>query len=113
MPGDETLQKRAEDSDSEEEDDDVEENIRTVEVDISQLHPLSPEVIAKQVRSCCCILLVFIVVLNEMHGITGYCQHWYALDLWVLVVGWKEEERIDSTIDYQERSDMSLTESRR
>jgi translation initiation factor 2 subunit 3 len=52
MPGDETLQKRNEDSDSEEEgeDEDVEEQIPTVEIDISKLHPLSPEVISKQVR---------------------------------------------------------------
>jgi len=53
MPGDESLQKRAaEDSEEEEEDEEIEaeEQIPTVDVDISKLHPLSPEVIAKQVR---------------------------------------------------------------
>ncbi|KAH6912081.1 translation initiation factor eIF2 gamma subunit [Coprinopsis sp. MPI-PUGE-AT-0042] len=50
MPGDETLQKRNEESDSEEEgeEEDVEEQIPTVDIDISKLHPLSPEVISKQ-----------------------------------------------------------------
>jgi translation initiation factor 2 subunit 3 len=51
MPGDETLQKHhGNDSDSEEEDEvEVEEQIPTIDVDISKLHPLSPEVISKQV----------------------------------------------------------------
>ena len=50
MSGDETLQKRHEESDSEEEDEMlVDEAIPTVDVDISKLHPLSPEVISKQV----------------------------------------------------------------
>ena len=49
MSGDETLQKRNDESDSEEEEDDVEEQISVVDVDISKLHPLSPEVISKQV----------------------------------------------------------------
>jgi translation initiation factor 2 subunit 3 len=49
MSGDETLQKRHDESDSEEEEDDVEEQIPAVDVDISKLHPLSPEVISKQV----------------------------------------------------------------
>ncbi|KAJ2924998.1 hypothetical protein H1R20_g12106, partial [Candolleomyces eurysporus] len=50
MPGDETLQKRhGNDSDSEEEDDvEAEEQVPTIDVDISTLHPLSPEVISKQ-----------------------------------------------------------------
>ncbi|TFK29147.1 translation initiation factor eIF2 gamma subunit [Coprinopsis marcescibilis] len=49
MSGDETLQKRAEDSESEDEDEEeVEEQFPTFDVDISKLHPLSPEVIAKQ-----------------------------------------------------------------
>ncbi|KAG2005703.1 translation initiation factor eIF2 gamma subunit, variant 2 [Coprinopsis cinerea AmutBmut pab1-1] len=49
MSGDETLQKRVQDeSDSEEEEIEEEEVIPTVDVDISKLHPLSPEVISKQ-----------------------------------------------------------------
>ncbi|KAF5326518.1 hypothetical protein D9611_001053 [Ephemerocybe angulata] len=49
MPGDETRQKRSgDDSESEDEADEVEEAVPSVEVDISKLHPLSPEVIAKQ-----------------------------------------------------------------
>ena len=51
MPGDETLQKREEDSDSEEEEDDKIEDIPVVEVDPTTLTPLSPEVISKQVRA--------------------------------------------------------------
>lgn len=50
MSGDETLQKRAEDSDSEEEDEPEEPTIPVIDIDISNLHPLSPEVISKQVR---------------------------------------------------------------
>ncbi|KAL0580472.1 eukaryotic translation initiation factor 2 subunit gamma [Marasmius crinis-equi] len=46
MPGDETLQKHAEDSGSESEDE--EEAIPQVEVDATKLTPLSPEVISKQ-----------------------------------------------------------------
>lgn len=55
MPGDETLQKREEGSDSEEEEDDDEvvDELPTVEIDISKLSPLSPEVISKQVRLFC------------------------------------------------------------
>ncbi|TEB33822.1 hypothetical protein FA13DRAFT_1812415 [Coprinellus micaceus] len=48
MSGDEALQKRHDESDSEEEEDDIEEQIPAVDVDISKLHPLSPEVISKQ-----------------------------------------------------------------
>lgn len=48
MPGDETLQKHAEDSGSESEDE--EEAIPHVEVDATKLTPLSPEVISKQVK---------------------------------------------------------------
>jgi translation initiation factor 2 subunit 3 len=49
MPGDETLQKSHEESDSEEEED-VVDSIPKVEIDPSTLTPLSPEVISKQVR---------------------------------------------------------------
>lgn len=48
MPGDETLQKHAEESDSED-DDDVAEPIPKIDIDPSKLTPLSPEVISKQV----------------------------------------------------------------
>ncbi|KAJ3492507.1 hypothetical protein NLJ89_g11219 [Agrocybe chaxingu] len=49
MPGDETLQKREEDSESEEEEEEEEiENIPVVEIDPTKLTPLSPEVISKQ-----------------------------------------------------------------
>jgi translation initiation factor 2 subunit 3 len=50
MPGDETLQNRESDSESEEEDE-VVESIPSVDVDVTKLTPLSPEVISKQV-SC-------------------------------------------------------------
>ena len=50
MPGDETLQKNHDDSESEEEDDDAVEAVPKVEIDPSTLTPLSPEVISKQVR---------------------------------------------------------------
>jgi len=49
MPGDETLQKREEDSESEEEEDEI-EDVPVVDVDATKLTPLSPEVISKQVR---------------------------------------------------------------
>lgn len=50
MPGDETLQKLEEDSDSEEEKDVEEvEAVPKVEIDVTKLTPLSPEVISKQV----------------------------------------------------------------
>jgi translation initiation factor 2 subunit 3 len=51
MPGDETLQKDHNDSGSEDEEDDVEEEIQKVDVDVTKLTPLSPEVISKQVGS--------------------------------------------------------------
>ena len=50
MPGDETLQKHEEDSESEEEDDEIIDDIPVVEIDQTTLTPLSPEVISKQVR---------------------------------------------------------------
>ena len=52
MPGDETLQKRGEDSESEEEEDEEVEEVAIPKIDIdpSKLTPLSPEVISKQVR---------------------------------------------------------------
>ena len=59
MPGDETLQKREEDSESEEEEDEV-EDVPMVDVDVTKLTPLSPEVISKQVcnkvRHLVCII---------------------------------------------------------
>lgn len=48
MPGDETLQHHSDESDSEVEE---EEETPLVEVDITKLTALSPEVISKQVRS--------------------------------------------------------------
>lgn len=50
MAGEETLQKREEDSDSEDEDDnDLVEDVPKVEIGLTNLTPLSPEVISKQV----------------------------------------------------------------
>jgi len=50
MAGEETLQKREEDSDSEDEDDDgLVEDVPKVEIRLETLTPLSPEVISKQV----------------------------------------------------------------
>ena len=50
MAGEETLQKREEGSDSEdEEDDDLVEDVPKVEIGLENLTPLSPEVISKQV----------------------------------------------------------------
>jgi translation initiation factor 2 subunit 3 len=48
MPGDETLQENHDESESEEEDDGVEETPK-IDIDVSTLTPLSPEVISKQV----------------------------------------------------------------
>jgi len=48
MPGDETRQHHSDESDSEVEE---EEEIPLVEVDVTKLTALSPEVISKQVRS--------------------------------------------------------------
>lgn len=48
MSDEETLQKRHDESDSEESDDEV-EDVPKVDVDPSTLTPLSPEVISKQV----------------------------------------------------------------
>lgn len=54
MSGDETLQKKHEESDSEEEEE--AEVVPSVEIDPSKLTPLSPEVISKQVRRIlCCV----------------------------------------------------------
>lgn len=50
MSDEETLQKRPEESDSEESDDDVVEDVPKIDIDPSTLTPLSPEVISKQVR---------------------------------------------------------------
>lgn len=49
MPGDETLQKLEDASDSEEEDENKADAIPKVDVDVTKLTPLSPEVISKQV----------------------------------------------------------------
>jgi translation initiation factor 2 subunit 3 len=49
MPGDETLSKRDDDYESEEDDDDELEQVPHVDVDVTKLNPLSPEVISKQV----------------------------------------------------------------
>lgn len=57
MPGDETLQKREQDSESEEDDDDELEQVPHVDVDVTKLNPLSPEVISKQV--CVSEVLVY------------------------------------------------------
>lgn len=52
MPGDETLQKPEDASDSEEEEDEpIADAIPKVDVDVTKLTPLSPEVISKQVRA--------------------------------------------------------------
>jgi hypothetical protein len=52
MPGDETLQKPEDASDSEEEEDEpIADAIPNVNVDVTKLTPLSPEVISKQVRA--------------------------------------------------------------
>ncbi|KAK2460412.1 hypothetical protein APHAL10511_007577 [Amanita phalloides] len=48
MPGDETRQKREDDSDSEEEDEASADVIPKVDIDVTKLTPLSPEVISKQ-----------------------------------------------------------------
>lgn len=49
MSGDETLQKKHDESDSEEEEEEA-EVAPTVDIDVTTLTPLSPEVISKQVR---------------------------------------------------------------
>ena len=49
MKGDETRQQRDDDSESESEDEDEVEDIKPIEVDVTKLTPLSPEVISKQV----------------------------------------------------------------
>ena len=52
MPGDETLQKLEDASDSEEEEDEHKADaIPKVDVDVTKLTPLSPEVISKQVST--------------------------------------------------------------
>jgi len=49
MSGDETIQKREEDYTSDEDGDDELEQVPHVDVDVTKLNPLSPEVISKQV----------------------------------------------------------------
>jgi len=49
MSGDETIQNRDEDYESEEDGDDELELVPHVDVDVTKLNPLSPEVISKQV----------------------------------------------------------------
>ena len=51
MSGDETRQKPEDASDSEEEDEPIADAIPEVDVDVTKLTPLSPEVISKQVSS--------------------------------------------------------------
>ena len=51
MSGDETRQKPEDASDSEEEDEPIADAIPEVDVDVTKLTPLSPEVISKQVRA--------------------------------------------------------------
>lgn len=48
MSDEETLQKRHEESDSEEEEDQL-EDVPDIDIDVTKLTPLSPEVISKQV----------------------------------------------------------------
>ena len=62
MPGDETRQKIHDESDSESEEEDVLDNIPKVEVDVTKLTPLSPEVISKQV--CADLSYSFILLVN-------------------------------------------------
>ena len=50
MKGDETRQQRDDDSESESEDEEEVEEIKPIDVDVTKLTPLSPEVISKQVR---------------------------------------------------------------
>ena len=50
MPGDEKLRKDHEESDSDEEEEEV-ETVPKVDIDVSKLTPLSPEVISKQVSA--------------------------------------------------------------
>ncbi len=50
MSSDEIMQKRDEEYESEEDGDDELEQVPHVDVDITRLNPLSPEVISKQVR---------------------------------------------------------------
>ena len=53
MPGDDKLRKDHEESDSEEEEEEEEEveTVAKVDIDVSKLTPLSPEVISKQVSA--------------------------------------------------------------
>lgn len=51
MPGDDKLRKDHEESDSEEEEEEEVETVAKVDVDVSKLTPLSPEVISKQVSA--------------------------------------------------------------
>jgi hypothetical protein len=68
MPGDEKLKKDHEESDSDEEDE--LEVVPQVDIDVTKLSALSPEVISKQVRtdrlSICCLILkdVFQATIN-------------------------------------------------
>ena len=56
MPGDETLKKTHDESDSESEDEEVVETVPKIDIDPSKLTPLSPEVISKQVRVPVCLI---------------------------------------------------------
>jgi len=49
MSDEETLQKHHEESDSEEEEEDQLEDVPSIDIDVTKLTPLSPEVISKQV----------------------------------------------------------------
>lgn len=66
MPSDEALQKRDEDYASDEDDDDELEQVPSIDVDVTKLNPLSPEVISKQV----CNPKVFF----SPRDLTGYLQ---------------------------------------
>lgn len=67
MPGEETLQKHNDGSDSEGEESDVEETFAQIDIDPSKLTPLSPEVISKQV-----CLPSYTLMLHFLTRLSGY-----------------------------------------
>jgi hypothetical protein len=101
MSDEETLQKHHEESDSEEEEEDQLEDVPDINIDVTKLTPLSPEVISKQVSKG---------ALVRSFSVTHRRRSLKA----TINLGARPVTRCDTAteLSMQERSDMSPTENR-
>lgn len=100
MSDEETLQKHHEESDSEEEEEDQLEDVPDIDIDVTKLTPLSPEVISKQVSKGTLVR-------------SFSATHRRSLKA-TINLGARSVTRCDTAteLSMQERSDMSPTENR-